>query len=160
MQDDAEDMELDQLAGLAPPPPAPATEAEVEVGMKARRRKGAEAEEAIPKDSEDAYEECYPDYGGFTGAVVDSDEEDVSHMDSKEGGRSRYYFEKDAQWDVPPPPPHPIGHHHHWTRVDSAALLSTRIMVMQSPVVTLLFAVKLQLTVLESDTLKSGMSSK
>ena len=90
---DTEDMELDQLAGLAPPP-----KREAETVAQPKRDK-KESLEAIPKDTEDAYEECYPDYGGFTGAVVDSDDEDLTHMDSKEG-KSRYDFETEEQWEV------------------------------------------------------------
>ena len=92
--EDAEDMELERLAGLAPPPPPPLQTAEAEP-----QREMKEAAEPIPRDTEDAYEECYPDYGGFTGAVVDSDDEDLSHMDSKEG-KSRYDFETEEQWEV------------------------------------------------------------
>ena len=93
-QQDPEDMELDQLAGLAPPPPPPLQASDAEP-----QRERKEAAETIPRDTEDAYEECYPDYGGFTGAVVDSDDEDLSHMDSKEG-KSRYDFETEEQWEV------------------------------------------------------------
>lgn len=92
--EDAEDMELDQLAGLAPPPPPLVQTSDAE--PQEERKQTAEA---IPRDTEDAYEECYPDYGGFTGAVVDSDDEDLSHMDSKEG-KSRYDFETEEQWEV------------------------------------------------------------
>lgn len=95
LQYDAEDMELDQLAGLAPPPP-PSQDPQADAQP---RREKKEAAEAIPRDTEDAYEECYPDYGGFAGAVVDSDDEDLSHMDSKEG-KSRYDFETEEQWEV------------------------------------------------------------
>lgn len=98
---DAEDMELDQLAGLAPPPPPPLQETTIDASS-GRGKK--EVAEAIPRDTEDAYEECYPDYGGFTGAVVDSDDEDLTHMDSKEG-KSRYDFETEEQWEVFSLPP-------------------------------------------------------
>ena len=90
---DEEDMELDRLAGLAP---MPATELDP---PKTVRPAKAQEEEVIAKDTDDAYEECYPDYGGFSGAVIDSDEEDLSHMDNKEG-RSRYDFGTEQEWEV------------------------------------------------------------
>ena len=42
-----------------------------------------------------------PAYHGFAGAVVDSDDEDLSHMDSKlEKGKGRTDFETEEQWQV------------------------------------------------------------
>jgi len=97
-------MELDQLAGFVPPvAQVLASEEEVQDVAKAlRRRADADAaDDIIPRDTEDAYDECFPGYGGFSGAVVDSDEEDLSHMDGvKEAGRSRKDFETQEQWEV------------------------------------------------------------
>lgn len=82
------------MAGLAPPPPQKG-----ETTAAAEPRSRTADGDIIRKDTEDAYEECYPDYGGFNSAVVDSDEEDLTHMDSKEG-KSRYDFETEEQWEV------------------------------------------------------------
>ena len=47
----------------------------------------------------DVYAECYPGYHDFANGVVDSDEEDFTHMDSKEG-KSRQDFQTEEQWEV------------------------------------------------------------
>lgn len=59
-------------------------------------------DEIIEKETDDAYGECYPGYGGFSGALVDSDDEDLTHMDNKEG-KSRYDFGTEQEWEVQPP---------------------------------------------------------
>ena len=94
---DEEDLELDRLAGLAPPPP-PLPPEEAQPGKQRSSKRAAEPE-IIKEDTEDAYEELYPGYGGFSAGVVDSDDEDLTHMDSKEG-KSRYDFETEEQWEV------------------------------------------------------------
>lgn len=65
------------------------------------QRKETDARERDPTHISDAYAECYPAYHGFAGAVVDSDDEDLSHMDSKgEKGKGRTDFQTEEQWQV------------------------------------------------------------
>ena len=65
-------------------------------------RKEADARERDPSYISDAYAECYPGYHSYATAVVDSDDEDLSHMDSKDRGKSRADFETEEQWQVRP----------------------------------------------------------
>ena len=98
--EDDEDAELDQLAGLAPKAPAAEEPAQQEQQQAPSIRRSKDAvKEAIPRDTEDAYEELYPDYQGYSGVLADSDEEDLTHMDGKDGA-SRYDFETEEQWQV------------------------------------------------------------
>ena len=92
MQDD-EDLELDRLAGFAPMPPS-----DLDPPQTIKPR-GSEQDEIIRKDADDAYEECYPGYEGFNGAIVDSDDEDLTHMDNNQG-KSRYDFGTEQEWEV------------------------------------------------------------
>lgn len=87
-----EDLELDRLGGFAPMPPS-----ELEPPKKVKPAK--QEDELIREDPENAYEELYPNYGGFSGAVIDSDEEDLTHMDNKEG-KSKYDFGTEQEWEV------------------------------------------------------------
>ncbi len=64
------------------------------------RRRELDNREKDPAYVSDAYAECYPGYHEYAGTVVDSDEEDFTHMDGKEKGRSRIDFDTEEQWQV------------------------------------------------------------
>ncbi|KAK9805368.1 hypothetical protein WJX73_007555 [Symbiochloris irregularis] len=64
------------------------------------KRRDVDARERDPDFAPDAYAECYPDYHGYAHAIVDSDEEDLSHMDSKEKGKGRTDFETEEQYET------------------------------------------------------------
>ena len=64
--------------------------------LKMDRRTGKEID---PSSLPDHYAECYPGFHqSYAGAVVDSDDEDFSHMDARNKGVSRYSFETDEEW--------------------------------------------------------------
>jgi hypothetical protein len=63
-------------------------------------RRELDKREKDPAYVSDAYAECYPGYHEYAGTVVDSDEEDFTHMDGKEKGRSRIDFDTEEQWQV------------------------------------------------------------
>ena len=70
-----------------------------EDGKQAARRE-VDARERDPNYVSDAYAECYPGYHEYAPAVVDSDDEDLSHMDTKDKGQGRADFETEEQWQA------------------------------------------------------------
>lgn len=69
-------------------------------GQLVGRRRELDDREKDPAYVSDAYAECYPGYHNYSGTVVDSDEEDYTHMDTREKGRSRLDFDTEEQWQV------------------------------------------------------------
>jgi hypothetical protein len=64
-------------------------------------RREVDEREKDPAFVSDAYAECYPGYHEYNATVVDSDDEaDFSHMDSKQGGKSRVDFGTEEQWQA------------------------------------------------------------
>lgn len=59
---------------------------------------GQDAREKDPSFVSDAYAECYPAFHDFGNTVVDSDEEDLSHMDAKGKLTGRESFTTEEQW--------------------------------------------------------------
>ncbi|GAX78797.1 hypothetical protein CEUSTIGMA_g6234.t1 [Chlamydomonas eustigma] len=74
-------------------------EREEEEVMAAKWRvRASKAEQREVDYEENDYAECYPLQAGFGGEVVDSDEEDLSHMDTTKG-KSRYDFTTEEEWE-------------------------------------------------------------
>lgn len=62
------------------------------------RRPLQDVREKDPSFVSDAYAECYPAFHDFGTTVVDSDEEDLSHMDAKGKLGARESFTTEEQW--------------------------------------------------------------
>eukprot|EP00884_Botryococcus_braunii_P006803 jgi/Botrbrau1/16123/Bobra.7_2s0083.2 len=92
--------ELPNGAGDAVGEPSTRDQKEAGRAASSKQANGSSSRERDPGYVSDAYAECYPGYHTFAATVVDSDEEDYTHMDTRDKGRSRLDFDTEEQWQT------------------------------------------------------------